>query len=149
MSNSRLRGFTLIEMVIAILVLGIGLAGVLLAFQTTVRRSADPLVQRQMLALTEGLLDEVLSRPFAPLAGGSSSGCARDAFNDIDDYNGYAPAQVCDVAGNAIASLAGYRVSVSVTATNLAGVSAKRIQVTATRGSDTLSLLGWRTDFAS
>lgn len=147
--RSRRRGFTLVEMVLAIVVLGVGLTGVLLAFQGTVRRSADPLVQRQLQAVAEGLLDEVLSRPYAAVAGGAGSGCARDAFNDVDDYNGYAPGQVCDVAGNAVPALTGYTVSVTVQGSSLGGVAAKRVQVTATRGPDSITLLGWRTDFAA
>ena len=67
--SSSARGFTLVEMLIAIVVIGVGLAGVLVAFNTSVRASADPLLQRQMLAIAEGLLEEALSRPFTAQAG--------------------------------------------------------------------------------
>ena len=146
MSSRRNRGgFTLVEMVIAIVVIGVGIAGVMLAFGVTTRGSADPLVQRQLLAVAEGLLEEVLSKPYDAVAGGGAGACARDGFNDIDDYNGYAQ-PVCEIDGSAIAGLDGYSVAVAVQGTTLGGVAAKRIRVTATRGADSLQLQGWRVD---
>lgn len=149
MSNER--GFTLVEMVIAIVVIGVGLAGVLVAFTTTTRGSGDALVQRQLLAIAEGLMEEVQSRPFVAVAGGGSSNCERSAFNDLDDYNGYATsARICTVDGTEVAALAGYSVSVSVQAASLGGVAqARRIVVTASNSTSSLSLVGWRTGYAA
>ena len=58
-------GMTLIEMMIAIVVIGVGLAGVLSALGVATRSSADPVVQRQMLAIADELLEEIQLRPFA------------------------------------------------------------------------------------
>jgi MSHA pilin protein MshD len=149
MSSKPSSGFTLPEMLIAIVVIGVGLAGVLIAFQTTVRGSADPLVQRQMLAVAEGLLEEALSKPFTALAGSGSGGCARDGFNDVDDYNGYVASGVCDVGGVAVSGLEGYAVNMTVTALNLSGVATKRVQVRVTRGSDSLQLVGHRSGYGA
>lgn len=145
--SSKPRGFTLPEMLIAIVVIGVGLAGVLIAFQTTVRGSGDPLAQRQMLAIAEGLLEEALSKPYTPRAGGGAGGCARDGFNDVDDYNGYARTGVCDVAGNAVAGLESYGVNVTVAAATVSGVATKRVRVRVTRGADTLDLVGYRSGY--
>ncbi len=140
------RGFTLVEMILAIVVLGVGLAGVLLAFQQTTRGSADPLVQRQLLALAEGMLEEVLSKPFA--AGAGSGGTCRSGFDDMVDYNGYAgPICVVGQAGS-VASLAGYQIAVVVQDDVLAGVNARRVTVTASRSADQIQLVGWRTGYA-
>lgn len=149
MSSSSQRGFTLVEMLIAIVVIGVGLAGVLLAFNTTQRGSADPLLQRQMLAIAEGLLEEALSRPFTPQAGAAGAGCARDGFNDVDDYHGYSSTGVCDVGGNAVAGLESYAVSITVQAQVLAGVAVKRVRVTVQNGGESLSLAGWRSGYGS
>lgn len=46
-------------------------------------------------------------------------------------------------------SLAGYGVSVNVTAMALSGVAAKRIAVTVTHGTDSVTLTGYRTDWAT
>lgn len=146
----RQAGFTLVEMIIAIVVIGVGLAGVLSAFTTTTRGSGEGLVRRQLLGIAEGLMEEVLSRPFAAVAGGGSSNCERSAFNDLDDYNGYATTdRICAIDGSEIGNLQGYSVSISVQATPLSGVAqARRIVITASAGAESLSLTGWRTGYA-
>lgn len=149
-------GFTLVEMLLAIVVIGVGLAGVMAAFSVGVRSSADPVVREQMLSIAEEMLEEVTLKPFAPVPNTeATSGCSRAAFNDVSDYNGYAPGKICDVAGNTIGgtdgSMAGYAVSVAVDSPGFNGIAAgdtKRISVTVTRGGESLTLVGWRTNYA-
>jgi MSHA pilin protein MshD len=147
------RGMTLVELMIAIIVIGVGLAGVLSAFSTTTRGSADPLVNQQLLAIAEETLEEIQLKPYAVAANTAPAGYARNTYNDVTDYHGYstvAVKQIYTIDGTAIASLAGYAVSVQVQAAALGGVAAaKRISVTVTRGAASLLLVGWRTDFAS
>ena len=146
----RARGFTLVEALVAIVVLGVGLAGVLMALSTATRGSADPLVARQMQAIAEEMLEEIQLKPYAAAAHTAPAGCARDTFNDVADYHGYSASTICAVDGTAIPALAGYAVSVSVTTGTLGGVgAARRIAVTVTHGGQSLTLVGWRTDFAS
>jgi MSHA pilin protein MshD len=142
---------TLVEMVLAIVVVSVGLAGVLIAFSTVTRGSADPVVAQQMLAIAEEMLEEIELKPYAVAANTAPAACARNTYNDTLDYNGYASSgQICNIDGTAIAALAGYSVQVTVQAGTLAGVAAaRRIAVTVTRGSLSLTLTGWRTDFAS
>lgn len=144
------EGFTLVEMVLAIVILGVGLAGVMLAFSTVSRGAADPSIQRQMSAIAEEMLDEIALKPYAPQANTAASGCARDSYNDIGDYHGYATSgQICTIDGVPIPALAGHSVQVQVSAGTLNGVSnARRITVTVTRGSQSITLNGWRTEYA-
>jgi MSHA pilin protein MshD len=149
--SHRGGGFTLPEVLLALVVIGVGLAGVLSAFATVVHGSADPLVHRQMLAIADEMLEEIQLRPYTAMPNAAPSGCGRAAFNDIGDYHGYATsAQVCMLDGTPIPALVGYSVAVSVQAATLGGVAAaRRITVTVTRGAQSLRLSGWRTDFAS
>lgn len=146
----RRRGFTLPEALLAIVVLAIGLAGVLAAFRTSTRASADPVLHKQMIAAAQELLEEIQLKPYATAANGAASGCARDTFNDVRDYNGYASTGLCTVDGVAIPALSGLSVSVSVAAGTLGGVGAAlKITVTLQGAGQTLRLVGWRTDYAS
>lgn len=143
----RQAGFTLIEMIIAIVVIGVGLAGVMMAFSTVAKHNADPLVSRQMLAIAKELMEEIQLKPYAHAAT-ALDGCRRAHLDDVADFNGYASTnQICDIEGTPIAALAGYSVAVAVSTGSLGGVTGRQITITVTRGSDTVSLVGWRTDY--
>src|SRR4051812_32735274 len=60
----RQAGLSLIEMMIAITIIGMASAGIALVYNQAVRGSADPLVRKQALSIAESLLNEVLSQPF-------------------------------------------------------------------------------------
>lgn len=153
MSTKRQTGFTLIEMVMAIVIISVGLAGLLVAFNTTVKSSADPLIRKQMLAIAEEMMEEILLKPYAPAAG-TISGCNRAGADDVSDYAAYTNQPVCDIDGTAVAGLGGYAVTVAVDSSaslgTLASPHVKKVTVTVSHGSsDSLSLVGWRTDYAS
>lgn len=149
---NRLRrsGFTLIEMIVSMVVIGVGLAGVLASFDTTVKASTDPLVYKQMLVVAEEMQEEIFLKPYGPGAG-TITGCNRSQADDIGDYVGYSDQPVCDIDGVAVPGLAGYRVSVTIGDVSLGSpaVPARRIEVRVSHGRDGLTLVGWRTDYAS
>lgn len=62
--SSRQRGMTLIELIVFIVVVSVGLAGVLSVFNIAVRSSADPLITKQALAVADSLLEEILLKDF-------------------------------------------------------------------------------------
>ena len=171
-------GLTLVELIIFIIIVGIGVAGIVLVYSVTIKSSADPQVRKQMLAIAEALLEEVEFKPFtfcdpddpnasaaqsaADCTGGAGgandesrlplgpdSGETRSTFDNVSDYNGFALPVASDINGNTIA---GYAASISVTQQSVDGTipvaDSLRITVTVTHGSDTLSLSGYRTRYA-
>jgi MSHA pilin protein MshD len=146
----RARGFTLPEAILAIVVIGVGLAGLLLAFSTAARSSADPVLRKQLLAIAQDLMEEIQLKPYTAEANSAPAACARDSYNDIADYNGYSSLGVCTIDGVPIPALAGYSVRATVVSAALFDVTAaKSIRVTVSSGSESLTLVGWRTDYAS
>jgi MSHA pilin protein MshD len=143
-------GMTLIELIVAIVIIAVGLAGVLSVFNTNVRASADPMVQKQLLAIAEGMMDEVMLLPYAAGAG-TGTGCVREAFDDIGDFAAYTSQPICDLEGNTV--LSGYSVSVAVVdatlGMELTGETSKKITVTVERNAnESVKLIGWRTNWA-
>ena len=148
----RQSGMTLIELIVAIVIIAVGLAGVLSVFNTTVRASADPMIQKQLLAIAEGMMDEVMLLPYAN-GTGTDTGCARAGFDGIDDFATYTGKSICDQEGAAIDSLSGYSVSVAIDNIALGmetgGETSKKITVTVTRNAnESVTLTGWRTNWA-
>lgn len=160
MCNKLQTGFTLIEMVIAIVIIGVGLAGLLMAFNVNVKSSADPMINKQMLAVAETMLEEVLLKPFVPLGVAPVNGvvtcsvaASRLAFDDVADYNNYQTNGICDIEGGAVAGLGAYGLRITVAADagfgGLASAAVKKITVVVTQGGQSMTLIGWRTNYAA
>lgn len=148
-----LAGFTLIELVSFIAIVGVGLAGVLAVYHTAGQDSADPIVRKQALAIAESLLQEIQQMPFtfcdpddpAATTAASPAACATPEalgpeagetrystatpFDNVNDYHGYdtaaeTPPGIKDLGGTPIAGLGGYNASVTVTPVALGAIAA-------------------------
>ncbi|KKW14203.1 MAG: hypothetical protein UY54_C0021G0001, partial [Parcubacteria group bacterium GW2011_GWA2_50_10b] len=51
------RGLTLIELIMFIVIVSVGLAGILLVINTVVKSSADPVVRKQSIAMADAILE--------------------------------------------------------------------------------------------
>ncbi len=141
------RGFTLIELIVAMVVIAVALAGILSVITRITSRSADPVLRRQSIAIAESYLEEISLKSFNDPDGGVEAG--RALFDDVSDYNGLNDVGARDQNGNAIAGLGGYAVAVNVQAANFgpAGslVAGLRIAVTVTDPAGAgLTLTGFR-----
>lgn len=58
------RGLSLVELIVSMVIISVGAAGILVALNAAVRGSADPIVQKQALAIAEALLEEIQLMPF-------------------------------------------------------------------------------------
>jgi len=134
-------GLSLVELIMFIVIVSVGVAGILTVFNLTTQKSADPQVRRQMLAVAEALLEEVEFKPFTlcdpndPNAatavtstdctggpggpndesklplGPEAGDTTRALYDNVSDYNGLNLSPASDIIGNPIN---GYSATVSV-----------------------------------
>ncbi|MEM9173634.1 MAG: type II secretion system protein [Myxococcota bacterium] len=151
----RQSGTSLIELVIAIVVVAISLTGTLLVVDTTTRRSAEPMLERQAISLAAAYLDEALSKAYLDPQSGSvcpAPETRRDLLDNVCDFDGLDERGARDPNGNAIAGLEGYRIQLAVDrAAQLGGLSGSsevlRVDVTVTDGlGRPVRLSGYRTN---
>ena len=62
--SRRQRGLTLIELIVFIVIVSVALVGVLTVLNVTAKSSGDPMIRKQMLAVAEAVLEEVMLQPF-------------------------------------------------------------------------------------
>lgn len=142
MSRQRQAGLSLIEVIVFIIVVGVGITGLLSVFGNFVRTSADPMIQKQVVAIAESLLEEVMLQPFTncepavydfdaqecppggneimgpdTIAGVQQSRYALDTpFNNVNDYHGFSMAgSIQAIDGTTIGGLIGYSAAIAVT----------------------------------
>lgn len=144
MSRRKQCGFTLIEVIIFIVVVGAGLAGILAVSTNAVKASADPMVRKQAMALADSILEEILQKEYAD-PDGISGETTRDTMDDVDDYNGKDKTLF---ASDWPASLSAYNVAIVVEApANISGIPHKRVTVTVTGGSHEIAMTGYRSNY--
>lgn len=143
------HGFTLIELIVFIVIVSAGLAGILVVMNTVVKSSGEPMVQKQGVAIAESLLEEILLKSYSNPVGGYS-GTARDQFDDVSDYANYGTSGgIVDASGVPIAGLESYNVQPPVTvvsSADLTGVAAFKVTVSVTGPAGVASLSGYRSN---
>ncbi len=123
---TRERGVTLIEVLMCVVIVSAALAAIVNLLAVSAAHSADPLIQRQSLAINQALIQEIDTMPFSatdPRTGaaegmgpepGESRGSATTPFDDPRDYAGYTESGIVTPSGTAIAGLSQYSASVAV-----------------------------------
>jgi len=140
-------GFTLIEIVVAIVVLAIAVCGSMAALSAISVQSADAMVTEQATVIASAYLNEVLQKPFGPFDGKIT----RATLDVVDDYNGLNDAGARDQTGALVAGLGQYTVTVRVGPGALGAVPAaevREVDVTVVHSSGvTVVLSGYRTKY--
>lgn len=108
--RSSQQGFTLVELIIGLVVLGLAVVMLAMLFFPQAQRSAEPILQTRAAGLGQALMLEIMSKSFdqhsdrtggllrcgetdaptctEPTALGPDNGETRALFNDVDDYHG-------------------------------------------------------------
>jgi MSHA pilin protein MshD len=111
----RQSGISLVELIMFIIIVSVGIAGILSVMNVTTQSSADPMLRKQALSIAESLLEEIQLQPFtycdptdANVATATGTGdcaslpegygpegaesrySATDPFNNVNDYGGAA-----------------------------------------------------------
>jgi MSHA pilin protein MshD len=168
-------GVSLIELIIAIVIIGIGLTALTATIINTIRHSADPLIQQQANAIAQSYLEEILSQPFcdpndfssdcftdctasacSACSGGTVTGGGGETRATYDDVCDYEPINeaTADINGP-IASLSEYTVTVTIddTGVNFNGLASNsgqvvRIDVDVTHGNGSaVNLSAYKVNF--
>ena len=141
----RQRGVTLIETIVFMVLMSVGVIGLVAVMNPMITASADPMVTKQMVAIAESLLNEILHQPntwcdpddgnvataqaYAGCATNpqnilgptpnterrNGSGLSGEFFDNVRDYAGFAMDNIADPAGGSI--IAGYRAEVAIVET--------------------------------
>lgn len=175
MLRSFQRGVTLIEQIMFIVIVSVGVVGLVSVMNTMIARSADPMQTKQLMAVAESILSEVIHQPFtwcdpddgtastalsygdcanpqSVASGGESrTGGPGAVFDNVVDYGGQVFPNVSDPSGSV--TMNGYDVSIAVTnAGTLLGLAdnsaALSVTVTVTHGAETYALTGYRFRYA-
>ena len=157
-SAGRQSGITLIEILVYIVVISVGIAGLLSAYDVSIKSSADPMVRKQLVAAAESMMDEILAQPVAgnglrPAGGATQANRAAGLFDEIDDYHGFATTGIYAIDGTLpVSGLSTYSVAVSVSSTaTLTGVPAsalRLITVVMSGNGESFSLAGYKSSYA-
>ena len=150
------RGVTLIELIVAMIVISVALGGVLLVMNYTSARSADPVLRHQALAIAEAYLEEVTLQSYLDPDNGlpcPAKEGSRALYDNVCDYNGLndAGARTQGNPGAVIPGLENYLIAIAVASDQPFGtpaVTGFKIDVTVTDpAGESLTLTGYRTNF--
>lgn len=143
MNQSRqYRGVTLIELVLAIVIISLASAGIMLLISDTTRRSGDPLLTEQASAIAEAYMEEIQQKQFCDpdwdhdgippndtdcpvhCVSSACTSCkalgsgwtveTRATYDDVCDYTSIAGEAPTNQNGTPVNGLGQYQVSVSI-----------------------------------
>lgn len=152
----RQAAFTLIEIIVTLVVVGIAAVALLGVFTSTVRDSADPVIQQQAITIAEAYMEEILLQAFDDPSGGEqglvgtegTEGNTRALFDDVQDYNHLIDTDVRDQNDVQIPGLELYSITVSVTGATLNTVPMMLVDISVDHPViDPIQLIAYRADY--
>lgn len=147
------KGATLVELIIAMVIISVAVTGILAAFRITVSNSADPMTRKQAELVAENLMDEVTSKAFTKPSGGFTGPFTvanRDQFDTVSDYNNLTINGVTSLTGTSIAELSTYNATITVTNVALGAIPSSdvvQVRIQVTGPNDNFVLRGYRINY--
>ncbi len=123
---------SLIELVVAIVVVAICMTGAFALVDATTRRSADPMLERQATSIAEAYLEEILQQAYLDPDDGTVCPAAeaqRGLFDNVCDYRDLTEVGARDQTGALVPGLENYRVAVAIDSKATLGALAGSIVV--------------------
>lgn len=160
-ATSNSHGFTLVELIVFIVIVGVALAGVLSVLSITTKSSADPIQPKQATLVAEAMMEEILAKDYCDPdtfvrtaspspCGAHTTEATRDLYDDVLDYNGYSStgARSLDNLGTPVVGLENYNVAVVVSAeTTIQGAAGRPVTVTVSVGGNSYALSSYRFNY--
>lgn len=137
-------GITLIELILAMVIISIAVTGIFSVMNLTISHSADPVVQHQAIAIAEAYLEEIQLQSYSD-PDGTNVGETRASFDNVDDYNGLSDSGAHNQLDALLSNLSSYNVTVAVADQSVSGLASKKVTVTVSSASISgLSLIGYK-----
>lgn len=147
-------GFTLIELIIAIVVVGAGVTAIFSLTTQAARQGTDPMTYKQSLALVESYMEEIRGKRFSTGTCPSvPSSNVRANYSYVCHYDtSGADVAVADQQGNSLLDWSQYTVRVTVSNTAFNGISSSNAQkivvlVKHAISNTSVSLTSYKTNF--
>lgn len=128
---NRQRGMTLLELVIAIVIVAAAAGTIVGLLYTMSRNSADVMTQSQGAAIANSYLKEILARPITDPDGMADSG--RQNADNIDDYLNLPDDRVRNHFGELVPGMDNYRVNVAIAQAGIDGPGTNDVPANAAR----------------
>ncbi len=117
--KSQQTGVTLVELVIAIVVISVGFSGLMWSYSNIISQSANPVIYQQAINIANSMMEEIVAKSypeddeFKDDNDCDPEPVSRDVWNDMCDYHSYTATDIEDVVGND-SGIKGYAIAVTV-----------------------------------
>ncbi|HEU4654827.1 MAG TPA: type II secretion system protein [Steroidobacteraceae bacterium] len=106
-------GFTLIEVILAIVIIGTSLVVAIGAFTRSNASAVNAMIQQQATSVANAYLNEILALPYSD-PDGIGGEASRSTFDDVLDYNGFSEVGARTRAGAQMAGLSQLSIAIAV-----------------------------------
>ncbi|CAK0776977.1 MSHA pilin protein MshD [Gammaproteobacteria bacterium] len=142
LKRHREQGLTLIELIMAIIIISISVVGILSVLNVTVKSSADPMLYKQAIAMAEAIMEEVLAKDYTC----TPREATRALYDDVCDYDGQTIFGTDTLGTAAVPALAAYTATIVVSDFPIGAIPMKQVIVTVTGSGITVSENGYRSN---